>query len=484
MSVALVHYHLRAGGVTRVLERQSKILDDAGISHVVLTGTPPENGSQIPFRTIQGLDYAVAQPRGERASDLLKRMRAAATEALGHPPRCWHLHNPTLGKNPHLPQLIAELAESQVSLVMHIHDLAEEGRPDNYRTLRHNRRTYPIAPQIHYLTINSKDLTLLRAAGIPSGQSSLLPNAVPAASPPAPYPPMDASHPLVLYPVRGIRRKNLGEFCLISGLAPEPTRFALALPPGTPQPDSSYSQWNTLARELRLPVQMGVVGSENPEPGARSSFPDWVQASTHFMTTSIAEGFGLSFLEAVTLHRPLLGRDLPEITSDFRKHGLDLGSLYDALFLPRTWIDGKRLRTLIEAHLQNLYVSCGESLPCDLADETMDAHFSDRFLDFGKLPEVLQMEVIPRAIAAPGEILCREKGRIAPVSEWLPAAMNKPQQDMVEDLSPWSLETYRHSHMELYDSLARCRPAKPCWLEPREVLLQYLRPERFHFLRS
>ncbi|MCH2331103.1 MAG: hypothetical protein MK312_06175, partial [Roseibacillus sp.] len=105
MSVALVHYHLRAGGVTRVLERQSKILDAAGISHVVLTGTPPENGSQIPFRTIQGLDYAVAQPRGERASDLLKRMRAAATEALGHPPRCWPLHNPTLGKTPHLPQL-------------------------------------------------------------------------------------------------------------------------------------------------------------------------------------------------------------------------------------------------------------------------------------------------------------------------------------------------------------------------------------------
>ena len=84
---------------------------------------------------------------------------------------------------------------------------------------------------------------------------------------------------------------------------------------------------------------MGVVGREPSSPAGDSAFPAWIHASPHFVTTSIAEGFGLTFLEAIVFGRPLLGRDLPEITTDFRSQGINLQSLYSGLLVPRRWID-------------------------------------------------------------------------------------------------------------------------------------------------
>ena len=43
-------------------------------------------------------------------------------------------------------------------------------------------------------------------------------------------------------------------------------------------------------------------------------------ASAHrLVTTSVAEGFGLAFLEPWLFGKGLLGRNLPEITVDFAK---------------------------------------------------------------------------------------------------------------------------------------------------------------------
>ncbi|MFW6378716.1 MAG: glycosyltransferase [Nanoarchaeota archaeon] len=46
------------------------------------------------------------------------------------------------------------------------------------------------------------------------------------------------------------------------------------------------------------------------------------------ITTSIYEGFGYAFVEPWLSRTPLVGRDLPETTSDFKNNGLDMGSLY------------------------------------------------------------------------------------------------------------------------------------------------------------
>ena len=485
MSIALVHYHLRPGGVTRIVERQSEVLTTAGISHVILTGSPPEQNFNLPIRVIPELDYSGTEPHQDTGASLLVgQLRAAAIEVLGHEPQCWHIHNPTLGKNQLFPQLVRTLAESQVPLVMHIHDLAEDGRPENYHLLRNAGEIYPIAPQIHYLTINTRDLSRLRHAGIPPQQTSLLRNAVSLTDLADNTLPDSEKPALVLYPVRGIRRKNLGEFCLLAGLAPESTQFALALPPSPSQENSAYGKWIDLAKRQRLPLQMGVVGAELAPRGGPSTFPAWARASTHFITTSIAEGFGLTFLEAIAFGRPLIGRDLPEITSDFRRHGINLNSLYSGLLFPREWIDEGRLHSILKTRLQHLYRSYGEQLSDSIVTETAESLFNEELLDFGNLPESLQLEILPRALASPGNILCRETNTLLPAHEWLQGALQRTGSNTPEDLDPWSLSAFSQAHRDLYNSLVACRAAEPTWLDPRNILFQYLHPPQFHFLRS
>ncbi|MEY3897292.1 MAG: hypothetical protein RLZZ214_2813, partial [Verrucomicrobiota bacterium] len=133
MRVAIVHYHLAPGGVTRVIETTSQVLTNAGVPHVILTGD-----------NVTGLGY-LTNSSGLTAGELLANLRAAATAALGGPPDIWHFHNHSLGKNLLLPDLIARLADSGERLVLHIHDLAEAGRPANYPLIAGHPALYPFS---------------------------------------------------------------------------------------------------------------------------------------------------------------------------------------------------------------------------------------------------------------------------------------------------------------------------------------------------
>ncbi|RYD18679.1 MAG: hypothetical protein EOP88_21730, partial [Verrucomicrobiaceae bacterium] len=80
MRVAIVHYHLEPGGVTSVIRVASEALTSAGVANVVLTG------EQVP-----GLGY-LTEAAGLTVDELVKRLRAAASDALGGPPDVWHFH--------------------------------------------------------------------------------------------------------------------------------------------------------------------------------------------------------------------------------------------------------------------------------------------------------------------------------------------------------------------------------------------------------
>ncbi len=54
-------------------------------------------------------------------------------------------------------------------------------------------------------------------------------------------------------------------------------------------------------------------------------------AAHALVTTSVAEGFGLAFLEPWLANRPLFGRKLPEVTEGNKKAGVNLASLYTRL---------------------------------------------------------------------------------------------------------------------------------------------------------
>ncbi|NNM30363.1 MAG: glycosyltransferase, partial [Akkermansiaceae bacterium] len=389
MPAAIVHYHLRRGGVTRVIEAQSRVLHERGIAHVILSGTPYEGPGDLPVTVLPELDYRPTRGSGS-GGDLAATMRDTAARVLGEAPSIWHIHNPSLGKNVLWPAMLRSFVEAGERMVWQHHDFAEDGRPGNYEMFFEEPALYPVAPQIRHAFINSRDRRLLIQAGIPAGNTAFLPNAVTAPEESARTASVPPGPPRVLYPVRGIRRKNLGELCLLAALAPAETRFALTLAPENRQWLPVYHRWEAFAAQNELPLDLGVVDRVPPAPGVDPTYANWIAHSSHLLTTSVAEGFGLAFLEPIAMGKPLFGRDLPEITADFRNDGLHLGDLYEHLLVPAAWVDLDALRQQLAHDLRETYRSYGRELPPAVIEAAFAALFHGDRLDFGNLPEALQ----------------------------------------------------------------------------------------------
>jgi hypothetical protein len=182
MKVAIIHYHLEPSGVSRVIERASRELTRRGIAHVILVGKCAHDiANTLPVRVVDGLAYSNAPLDKQGAEKFLDALRAAATDALGAPPDIWHFHNHSLGKNRAVPLIVSMLASQRERLLLHIHDLAEDGRPENHANIADCPNLYPLAPQIHYAFINSRDCNHFIKAGLPAANAHLLPNQLVAA---------------------------------------------------------------------------------------------------------------------------------------------------------------------------------------------------------------------------------------------------------------------------------------------------------------
>jgi hypothetical protein len=159
MKIAIVHYHLQPGGVTRVIENTLQAWEENGteIEAVALSGRAYP-GDRLPdTRVVQGLDYTSPKDAVDPRV-LTERLRASAKDALGQPPDLWHIHNHSLGKNPSLTAAVSLLAESGERILLHPHDFAEDGRPGNYLSLSEvYQRAYPTGPTIHYAALNQRD---------------------------------------------------------------------------------------------------------------------------------------------------------------------------------------------------------------------------------------------------------------------------------------------------------------------------------------
>lgn len=481
MAVAIIHYHLSTGGVTRVIEETSRCLTRAGIPHIVLTGSAPAAGD-LPFHVIEGLSYR-REREGPSAIELIAQMRAAVETALGPGAHVWHFHNHSLGVNLRLAELVEILARGGERLVLQLHDLAEDGRPGNYPLLAESETPYPHAPQIRYAFLNSRDRERFTAAGLPEAQSMLLPN--PIRVPDSGPTPSD-SPARVLYAVRGIRRKNLGEVLLLAALSPSGTRYATTLAPTQERWLPVFEKWQAFARCSGIPVDLAVVGRVATE-GGDSSFEAWLAQATHLLTTSVAEGFGLAFLEAVAAEKPLFGRDLPAITGDQAARGIKAGHLYQRLLIPASWIDREGLRRHLTGALLKLMEAYGRDLSCSFVEEASDAMRFNGYLDFGNLPEHLQQAAILHVSNAPfkNEVLVEIAGERFPAVEWLGEILaSRTPTANAGQLAHFSPESHLLRLTRLYDELSTTTPQPPSFLSKHRVLSQYLRPENFHFLMT
>ncbi len=484
-SVAIVHYHLHRGGVTRVIHTAAHCLKEARIPFTILSGEPDESGAKLPVQIVEGLRYG-PEPGGENPAQLLKSMRSAAGSVLGPGSIVWHFHNPALGRNRLLADIVRLLAEAGDPLVLQHHDFAEDGRPQNYPVLAGVETLYPHAPQIRHAFINSRDLRHLSAAGLPKDRAILLPNAI---TPPARVKPLaeKPAAPLILYPVRGIRRKNLGELFLLAALAPKGARFAVSLGPDNPRWMPYHEEWCAFARDTGLPVLPDVVGRLSPAPKTPRSFASWVRHSTHFITTSVAEGFGLGFLEPATLGKPLLGRNLPAVTTDFAEMGITPGRLYDRLLIPVSWVGMETLRQRLVRSLRATLESYGQAMSNQHLERSFQAMLHKGHLDFGNLPEDLQRQAIHRLLAG-GEndaVLVEIRAETHPAQAWLRRVLKLTGPTIRRtDLAPYSPATYRERLEHLYRTLAAAKPSAPDYVPKHKVLAQFLKPGSFHFLCS
>jgi glycosyltransferase involved in cell wall biosynthesis len=425
MRIAIAHFHLQTGGVTRVIQHACAALAAAGHRVVVLSGEPPRHPALLaaPVEVIPALGY---EERRERLgpSALRQAMEQAARRALAGAPDLWHLHNHCLGKNLALPGAICGLAGDGHRLLLQVHDFVEDGRPALYRRMLEtlgaqdgaalSAQLYPLAPQIHYAVLSTRDQRFLAAAGVATERLHRLPNAVALSagdnaghsarhSPGDHRRAQDAAHgeraqdcqPLArpdhrrwLYPTRAIRRKNIGELLFWAALAGPGDRFAITQAPLNPLEQPSYRRWVALSQALRLPVDF--------ELGGQCDDLDALLASSHALIgTSIAEGFGLAFLEPWLAARPLAGRDLPEITSDFTAAGINLSALYQRLPLPLDWLDAAALRERMDRALTANARAYGRVHDGEQLEQAWNAAVdATGRIDFGRLDEDAQAQVI------------------------------------------------------------------------------------------
>jgi len=484
MRILISHFHLQTGGVTRVIEHAATALAAAGHRVLVVAGEPPRNPlpEGVGFALVPALAYEERRPAvgpAELAAELVRTAR----DGLGDLPDLWHIHNHCLGKNLALPGALCTLARQGRRLLLQPHDFAEDGRPDLYARLldqlgggdaaRLSALLYPQASHLHYAVLNDRDRGFLAAAGISHDRLHLLPNAVDLPPPPDrsadPFP----GRKLWLYPTRAIRRKNLGELLLWATLAGEEDLFATTQAPRNPAEQSRYRRWVALAQALGLALEF--------ELGDRyDDFPALLASAHALVTTSVAEGFGLAFLESWLAGCPLVGRDLPEITRDLVTTGLDLETLYERLEIPLDWLDRDRLRRAMDQALAAMATAYGRArLPDDL-ERLWASAVRDGCIDFGRLDEAAQEAVIRHLASDPQDRVFLRPMRLP---DTRPADRIAHNRALAE--RDYSIAGYGRRLERIYGALLEATVDPSLGAADGAVLLdRFLAPERLFLLRT
>ncbi len=474
MDIAIVHYHLKPGGVTRVIGHAAKALTALGHNVVVLSSDLPEGPVDYQVGLVSALRYTLPNEKLDSGA-LAFEMKRTARKFLNGEPDIWHIHNHSLGKNAAVPEAAGKLAIER-PVLLQMHDFAEDGRPANYELLRSQladmSRLYPLASQIHYAPINGRDARALKEIGLPASNLHLLSNAVTAPEIPTEAEPIPEAvgRPLIVYPTRGIRRKNMGEFVLQAVLGGDEVRYGSTLGPANPAARPVYDRWVEFAREQNIPVLFGL--------GETHDFGKILAASKEIVTTSVAEGFGLAFLEPWLYNRSLRGRNLPEITAEFGDAGVHLNGLYNRLDVPLDWVGADRLRAALDEALRASYESYGEPIPEDAAERALGAACRHGFVDFGRLDESMQESVIAKLVADPAAADAVRTDRPGFLGD---SAIEHNREAIEEN---FSLAAYGDRLTAIYAEMKRSDIGEITSLPWDLLLRQFLQPERFYLLRT
>ncbi len=427
-----MHYHLKTGGVTTVLKQQIEaILNDCEV--LVLTGEPIKHPFPAETVVIPGIGY-------DKPSDEIKdpgKIAASIAKAIKSKWRngcdVLHVHNPTLEKNKSFLNVLTCLQQFNLKLFLQIHDFAEDGRPKSY-----SRDEY--VSNAHYGVINSRDYKILLNAGLKQEGLHKIFNTVKSFN--SEQQPTSDSN-LVLYPIRALRRKNVGEAVLLSLFFENDETLAITLPPNSPADIQSYEGWKLFVHRMNLNVEF--------DSGLHNDFETLVFSSKYHITTSITEGFGFSFLEPWTAGKLLYGRKLPKICSDFEKNGIQLDHLYSSISIPIEWIGKRAFYEKWQTCILKNYKLFDRTLNEQVLTKKFEALTKNNTIDFGMLNERFQKIIIAHILSDERylEILIH-------INPFLknPGSIDHKDEIIIKNreivLQKYSLESYRKNLLDIY----------------------------------
>lgn len=427
MHLVVVHYHYRPGGVRRVVELGLSALArhaPARWQSVVLAGgEAPEAAwleqlqrrwTPVPVQVCveRALGY-VAETRAS-AAVLRARLRKFWTrlfDGLSDQPVVVWAHNLGLGRNVLLArELLQACRRRGIRLVSHHHDWWFEHRWDRWAELRRSgvgsfrkvaETVLAAHPEVRHVVINRRDARVLRSAL--NGQVGWLPNPMPPLAPVS-APEVSAARrwleeqqatrgrPVWLVPCRLLRRKNLAEAILVTRWL-RPDACLLTTGGVSSKAENSYAHTlRTAVRRHRWPVWLGAL----EEAGARApGVYALMRAAEVVVLTSVLEGFGLPYLEAAVVGRPLIARAVTHVVPDLRLLGFHFPQMYRDVWIPTASFDWtaevRRQRRLFDHWYRQLPAGLRRALALRFP---WDERPAPRVVAFSSLTLTGQLEVL------------------------------------------------------------------------------------------
>jgi glycosyltransferase involved in cell wall biosynthesis len=375
LRLLIVHYHLRPGGIRRVIELATP--------HLVKHSSPPITavtlavgealdhrwndtyrrslpGVAVEFVVDPAIGYTAEQELSRQ--DLRARLRACLNRLLRQTADTvvW-AHNLGIARNLILgAELGKACTRHRVPLIAHHHDWWFDNRwqrwPEIQRSgVRSLAQVAPLTivagPEVKHATINRADGLRLRRH---LGQAARwLPNLAGPLRAPRRSALAHArtwlnqrlgggNPPVWIFPCRLLRRKNIAEALLLTRWL-RPGAWLITTGGASSADETAYAQALALAaQQEHWPLRLGVLRSASDHaPG----IPELMGVSEAVLLTSIQEGFGLPYLEAAAARRPLVARALPNIAPDLRQFGFRFPQSYSEILVHPSLFDWEAERS-------------------------------------------------------------------------------------------------------------------------------------------
>ena len=507
LKLIIVHFHLRPGGVRRVIELATPFLlrEIPSIERVILaTGEARDATWNAEFRrrlaptpleiivepTFRYVSEQTATPTlAGRICRALERLLAGAEPAL-----VW-AHNLSVGRNFVLARELVRVCDRLGhTMVTHHHDWWFDNRWQRWPEMRRSGiRTLREAagiilsskPCVRIATINRADASVLQRHF--GKRAAWLPNLAERTSAPSTAR-IRAAHawlretigndaPVWLFPCRLLRRKNIAEALLLTRwLRPE---AALVVTGGVSSADErAYARRLSAATQRHgWRLHLGVLAKDNPrQPSVR----ELLAACECVLFTSVQEGFGLPFIEAADSARPLIARLLPNISPDLAEFGFHFPQTYDEVHIepglfswPEEYARQRRLLREWRAQLPQAWRARTQR-------PALLTHKTARPIPFNRLTLTAQLEVLTRPVA-------ESWAACAPLNPFLRTWKNRASAGALH-ITPWPASAnawiggpaYAHRFAALAGARTQRGPAPGAAIATQEKLLRTkLRSELF-----